>query len=82
MSKQGMNIKLNPGGLIGALALGCIAGFILFSTMSSGDARPARLSIAAVIFGALGGNFLWSLAFKPRHEHAENESSQRKTDAE
>lgn len=62
---KNMNITLNPGGVIGALACGGIAGAIVFSTLdptNSGNGPYAGI-IFALVAGAFAGNFLWGSIF-------------------
>ncbi len=69
-----MNIKLNPGGLIGALAFGAVVAFTTFNTAQPDkNATPIRLSIIALVVGAFAGNFLWAKVFKPRGKPSVNE---------
>ena len=60
------NIKLNPGGLIGGLAFGVIAGAIIFSNIDINDAGPGafKIPIFALIVGACAGNFAWGFFLK------------------
>lgn len=60
-----MDLKLNLGGVLGALAGGGICGTLLVM-MTDGDTSSrflARLSILAVVVGAVAGNFLWNRLF-------------------
>jgi hypothetical protein len=60
------NVELNPGGLIGALLCGGIAGGVIFSMVDVEQAgRGAyQLPVAALVGGAFAGNFLWGKVFK------------------
>jgi len=60
------NFNINPGGIIGALVCGGIAGAFLFLNADAASSRrgPGRLVVLAVIGGAVAGNYLWKLAFK------------------
>jgi hypothetical protein len=65
-----INIDLNAGGLIDALAWGGIAAAVVFATVEPANAgrTVGRIVIYAMIGGAFGGNFLWSRLFKkPAH---------------
>ena len=55
------NVNLNAGGFIGAVLFGGIAGAILFSTMTTD--RAAKLSVGALVAGAISGNMAWSYVF-------------------
>ena len=55
------NVNLNAGGFIGAVLVGGIAGAILFSTMATD--RAAKLSVGALVAGAISGNMAWSYVF-------------------
>jgi len=63
-----MNINLNVGGLIGALACGGLVGAIVFSSLdrTSVDRGPYWVIIVALIGGAFAGNSFWSRVFKKR----------------
>ncbi len=58
------NIELNAGGFIGAFLGAGIAAAIIIPMMSEdsdGTERgPIKLIIAALIGGAIGGNYLWA----------------------
>ena len=59
------NIDLNPGGLIGALLAGAVAGVLIYSNNDPEGAmrRPARLIVFAIVGGAFAGNYLWGMLF-------------------
>jgi len=60
-----VDLKLNLGGVLGALAGGGICGTLLI-VMTAGDTSSrliARLSILAVVVGAFAGNSLWNRLF-------------------
>ena len=57
------NVNLNAGGFIGAVLVGGIAGAILFSTMATD--RATKLSVGALVAGAISGNMAWSYIFPP-----------------
>ncbi|MCS7014628.1 MAG: hypothetical protein RMI91_14595 [Gemmatales bacterium] len=73
------NIVLNPGGILGALALGGLAAVFVFMNIEKRDGNPrTKIIVLAIIGGAFAGNFLWDLLFK-KHEQA-SESFPEQTD--
>ena len=66
------NFTLNPGGVIGVLALVAIVIVMAWPeagqepTMDDMYRTLRRMFLPAVLVGAFGGNFLWSLIFSKK----------------
>src|SRR5262249_18827420 len=71
------NIKLNVGGLIGALAFGATATAILFA-FDFEVGRVARFGVGELVLGAFAGNFGWALVFPGRDTEDERDGSKSK----
>jgi hypothetical protein len=59
------NIRLNPGGVIGAILLLLIViVFVMLNVKNDHDAyRGGIFAVIALLLGAFGGNCLWSWIF-------------------
>ena len=59
------NIKLNPGGIIGAILMlaTVMITVVLISSPDSAGGRIGGIGVPALFLGAFGGNYLWDRLF-------------------